>query len=387
MANIKKKQTRTVLKRSAAVAVSGKLSKKARVVYNLLLDRTRRAIKYDSTQSEFKAPVNEILSNAQIDNDSWSYAKNILKSIQSAYLEKDTLGVDGSGEWFMENLIVSSSIKDGMMKWGMSPNMLRLIRDTRNPEEHIHPYVLVDLVIQTNFDKHGLTLYELGLHWLPRKASKSRSGWLDLDTIRDLFNVNYPIYGKLNQEVLQKAIASVNDIANGSPFTVELDTKKVGKAICYVQFTLERRQIIEDGIIDIENPQEVIEGILLSAGLHPKTIEDLLQKMEESGKLSTFERKTIEISGRYLNKKGDEKVKLITAALNSELAQISLPFSTQEKATPHILPNEQQLDWSAKKCFADKGEECKFRQTGYAATSSCSRCFEIFKRLIPGSQD
>lgn len=385
MANIKKKQTRTVLKRSAAVAVSGKLSKKARVVYNLLLDRTRRAIKYDSTQSEFKAPVNEILALAQIDNDSWSYAKNLLKSIQSAYLEKDTLGVDGSGEWFMENLIVSSSIKDGMMKWGMSPNMLRLVRDTKNPEEHIHPYVLVDLVIQTNFDKHGLTLYELGLHWLPRKAPKSRSGWLDLDTVRDLFNVNYPIYGKLNQEVLQKAIISVNDIANGSPFTVKLDTKKVGKAISYVQFILERRQIIEDGIIDIENPKEVIEGLLLSAGLHFKTIEDLLRKMEETGKLSAFEKKTINIINRYLKKKGDEKVKLITASLNSELAQIGLPFAAQEKATPHVFPDEQQLELSAQKCFADNGKDCKFREAGYSSNSLCSKCFDLFKLPVPGS--
>lgn len=379
MATLKKKTSRTVLKRSSAVVVSGKLSKKAKIVYNILLDRTRRAIKFDPSKTEFSVSVNEVLSRAKIDNDSYSYAKNILKSVQKAYLEKDTLNIDGSGEWFMENLITSAGIKDGQMMWSMSPKMLRLIRDTKNPEDHIHPYIIVDLGLQTNFDKHGLTLYELGLHWLPTKALSGDSGWLELEKVRELFGVKYPSYGKLNQDVFQKALKSVNEEKNGSPFTVTIGTRKIRNAIKYVNFHIERRKIFADGIIDVETQEVDLVGKMMDGGLHLKTAENLYLQMEERGNLSYFATKIDAIIERYKNKLGVEKTKLVTGAINNELQQMPLPFGATEKATPTPFSKDDQLIMSANKCYADKGADCEVRKVGYSPNSMCNVCFGLYK--------
>lgn len=373
---IKSKQIKTVLKRSSAVVVSGKLSKKQKVMYNVILSHTRRALKLNPAEVSFSCPAPEFFNQVQIDKDSWVYAKKILKGIQSVYLEKDTLGLDGSGEWFMENLIISSKIKDGVVHWGMSNNMINLIRDSRD-QELIHPYVIVDLLIQHNFTKHGLTLYELGLHWLPRKANYGRSGWLELEQVRELFNVKYPSFAKLNQDVLQSALNSVNDPSSGSPFTVELQLKKVGKFVKYALFIIERKNSVDENIIEIENPSEFITGLLLTAGLHLKTIRLLVERIEKADRFVYFSEKISTIVDRYKNHKGADKVKAITGAINSELNQLPLPFEAKEKGVATRINNETDIESSAQECYANKGDDCVIRQRGLSNTNKCSRCFDL----------
>ena len=372
---IKSKLSKTVLKRSSAVVVSGKLSKKQKVMYNVILSHTRRALKRNPSEVYFSCSAPEFFNQVQIDKDSWVYAKKILKGIQSVYLEKDTLGLDGSGEWFMENLIISSKIKDGVVHWGMSNNMINLIRDSRE-SELIHPYVIVDLLIQHNFTKHGLTLYELGLHWLPKKANYGRSGWLDLDQIRELFNVKYPSFSKLNQDVLQNALNSVNDPSNGSPFAVELQLRRVKSAVKYALFTVERIKSVDANVIDIESPREFITDRLLAAGLHLKTIISLIEKIEKADRFGYFSDKIGTIVDRYKDRKSAEKVMVITGAINAELSQLSLPFEAKEKGVATRIVQNKDLEL-AQECFENKGDDCKIRLMGYTSTSMCSKCFDL----------
>lgn len=250
---------KSVIKRAAAVSLSGTLSNIARRSYNVML-----AHAYDELSPSnrvFRMSVKDFCAGLNIDSRNWPYIRQIVRELWQTTLEHDTLGIDGSGDWYGDNLLVAPRIKDGLIKWEYSEEMATLLKSVEETDEYgkaVVPYIIVNLLIHNNFTKHGLTLYELCLHWLPPKSRVGKSGFLSLTQVRTLFGSRYPQFGSLNREVLQKAIKNVNADKNKAPFTVKMASIKEGRSVCGVKFTVTRRDKV-DLAVDIQPRKSFVD--------------------------------------------------------------------------------------------------------------------------------
>lgn len=228
------KPRKTLVKKATAVSLSGTISNLARRAYNVLL-----AHAFDDLNEVgvFMMPAAEVFKALKIKSNNWDHLKLALKELKNTELEKDTLGIDGSGEWYADSLIIAPKIEGGVVRWEYSSSMRKLLRDKS-------AYIILNLQIHNNFTKHGLALYELALHWLPPGKRVGHSGLLSVADVRVLFGVgsSYPAFGQLNRAVLKNAIDSVNDINNKSEIFVEMETVKKQKTVVGVKFTVTRKK-------------------------------------------------------------------------------------------------------------------------------------------------
>lgn len=377
---------KNLVKKSAVIAVTGKLSEQGRKVYNALL---YHALPNMLTTEIHKISVQYLLSEIKglAKSNNYEHVKKILSDIMGTSITHDTLKVDMTGEWFHASLISYFSIKEGVLQWEYPSPIRHLlatgklkIGDGESAKEITIPYAIID---KTQFfeSRYAGALYELSLHWLPQKKNQGESPWKSLTELQILFggkegSLSYSKYYDLNRFVIKKATQEINK-KESLPFTVSTKTKKLGRSVAFIKFEIKRKKKVEtSNEIDIENPREFIKALLTINGLHAKTITKIIKTADKKNALIELAEKAHEVCERYAKKSPvKEKIKAITGGLNKHLeslAQMELPFDQPEKATPREINKQAIRDCINSKPF------CEIRRTKQARIELCYDCLDFF---------
>lgn len=376
---------KSIIKKSAVIAVNGNLSEVGRKVYNALLAFAQNSMIDTVThQVSLDDFIREVGFNKC---RNYSYLKETLTNIQTTLITHDNLGVDGTGLWLQSCLISSFSIKDGILSWEYPSSVRGLLATGKltigqgaDALEIVIPYAVIDRA-QEFKSKYSGILYEICLHWLPNKKNKAVSPWLSLEETKALFGgekkpLEYNEYYDLNRFVIKKATQEINK-KESLPFTISTKTKKLGRRVAFIKFEIKRKKKVEkSNEIDIENPREFIKALLTINGLHAKTIAKIIKTADKKNDLVELAEKAQEVCERYAKKSPvKEKIKAITGGLNKHLeslGQMGLPFDQPEKATPRKINKQAIRDCINSKPF------CEIRRTKQAHIGLCYDCLEFF---------
>lgn len=376
---------KTVVKKVAAVAVSGGLSQLSRKCYNTLL---AQALPSMLQASVHRIGVLELLECVGLQKTkNWGHLLEALDALQNTRIEHDTLKVDGTGAWFRANLVSEVAINGGVIEWEYSSKVRRLLATGKliiGDQTFVVPYIIVDLT-QDFKCKHAGALYELCLHWLPKNKNRAESPWFSIDELNTLFGgvkeLKYKSYPPMNRDIIEKAIVEIN-AKEDLPFSVTTETKNLGRKIGLARFLVTRKvKNNESGFVaDIENPTFSITAQLKMSGLHSKTISAFVTKAEQHDRISQFAEKVAEVCERYQNKSPlAEKIRAVTGGLKKELEKWGkaplLPGMSPEplKGTTKNVETDQ-----IRQCMRNKMGTCEQRKTGRATTSMCQDCIDLY---------
>jgi plasmid replication initiation protein len=376
---------KTVVKKVAAVAVSGGLSQLSRKCYNILLAEAMPSMKEAIIH---KIGALDLIERLGIKTRNWAHLTQALEALQNTKINHDTLKVDGTGAWFRANLVSEVAIVGGVIEWEYSSKIRNLLATGKlviGDQTIVIPYIIVDLT--QNFScKHAGALYEMCLHWLPKNKNYADSPWFSIDDLNTLFGgeseLKYTRYPDLNRDIISKAIKEINS-KEDLPFSVKSETKNLGRKIAFAKFKVTRKKhiIVEpDFVADIENPILSITAMLTVSGLHKKTISAFVKKSEQHDRLSELAEKVAEVCERYKSKSPlEEKIKAVTGTLNKHIEKWGkaplLPGMSPEplKGTTKTVDTDQ-----IRQCMKSKHGACETRKTGSARVAMCQDCIDLY---------
>lgn len=229
MARPRKKADNDVIKASAAIQISGKISLLQRRAWNVLL-----ANAYDElpTKDRHTIHVADLIRILEFNSDRDEYLKGALRALTSCNVEWDILDKDGEPEWGVAALLAGARITRGICTYTFEP-MLR--EKLHNPRI----YARLCLSLQNKFEsKYALTLWELCTDYLGSKRDYGETPWLDIDTFRDLMGIGaneYRAFRDVNKRVIIQAMAEINRI---SDFRVTVAYRHKGRKVTGLKFKM-----------------------------------------------------------------------------------------------------------------------------------------------------
>jgi hypothetical protein len=261
MAMPKKKAENDVIKASAAIQISGKITLLQRRAWNVLL-----ANAYDElpTKDRHTIHVVDLIRILEFNSDRDEYLKGALKALTSCNVEWDILDKDGEPDWGVAALLAGARITRGMCTYTFEP-MLR--EKLHNPRI----YARLCLSLQNKFEsKYSLTLWELCTDYLGSKRDYGETPWIEIDTFRDLMGIGeneYRAFRDVNKRIIIQAIAEINHI---SDFRVTVEYRHKGRKVMALKFKMRRVVMLLEPV----NVQDVLFPELDDTPLLVKELRD-----------------------------------------------------------------------------------------------------------------
>ncbi len=228
-------------KHVSAIHISGALSLVERKLVNILLLNAYHNLLPVRTHS---IPV-EVLMPAL----GWEESQNIenlrkaLATLASTPIEFDVMG-DINQKWSVTSIISFGDITGGICTYRYDEFIAKKLH---NPDI----YARINIAIQRLFSSgKALALYENCIRYI----NVGSTGWMDLQTIRKLLDVNQEYYNdfrQLHSKIIKKAVEEIN---NCSDIEVSYDLKRENKKVSSIKFSLKRRKLnltLENKEIDI----------------------------------------------------------------------------------------------------------------------------------------
>jgi Initiator Replication protein len=231
MARPNKKAENDVIKASAAIQISGKITLLQRRAWNVLL-----AHAYDElpTKDRHTIHVTDLIRRLEFNSDRDEYLKDALRALTSCNVEWDILDKDGEPDWGVAALLAGARITRGICTYTFEP-MLR--EKLHNPRI----YARLCLSLQNKFEsKYALTLWELCTDYLGSKRDYGETPWIEIDNFRELMGIDiheYRAFRDVNKRIIVQPLAEINRI---SDFRVTVEYRHKGRKVTALKFKMRR---------------------------------------------------------------------------------------------------------------------------------------------------
>src|SRR5688572_1182853 len=146
------RETKEVIKSSAAIHIQNNITLLQRRVWNVLL-----ANAYDELphEEEHRIRIQELMRIVEFDSKNEFYFKESLKALTTCPVEWNVLDKDGEEEWGVTTLLAQVVFRRGVCIYAYSPELRRRLYNPRM-------YARINLSMQNKFDsKHAQALWEL----------------------------------------------------------------------------------------------------------------------------------------------------------------------------------------------------------------------------------
>ena len=207
-------------------------------------------------------------------------------------------------------------------------------------------------------------MYELLKRWLT-----SGKWQVSLDELRLLLGVagKYPKWSELQRRIIDSSLQEINET---SDIRVKYLQIKRGRKVTGLEFQISEKP--DQFTVELETEQQELHKTLVGAGISPKTSLNLIEKANRLDKTSVLVNKVPSMV-ENATKKGANKAKYITGAINLELDQLGL-FEDEEQPQK-VMGHEESLEcWQSKK---KNDEQCPVRVRGEAGQrKKCKICLE-----------
>lgn len=241
-----------VIKHSAAIHISNKLSLLQRRAWNVLL---ANAFDDLNKKDQFTISLRELCDILAYDSNDIDYIKRILKDLVGTYVEWNILEKDKK-RWGVASLLAQAEIIDSTLVYGYAP----IIRERLyNPAM----YAKISLILQNKFSsKHTLALYELFVDYFNIKLGFGETPFIEIEKFRKLCGLKedeYKEFKELNKFVIKK---SINEINSNSDLLIKIEYKKELRKVVAVKFHIQKNPNSTINIEKIANAAQKIHKAL-----------------------------------------------------------------------------------------------------------------------------
>ncbi|MBF0230036.1 MAG: replication initiation protein [Desulfamplus sp.] len=308
-------QKKDVIKHSAAIQISNKISLLERRTWNVLL---ANAFDDMDKTDRYKISVRELAQILKYDSKDVQYLKNILYNLVDTTVEWNILEKDHK-EWGVFTLLSGVNIVNGYCLYRYDPVLREYLH---NPSM----YARISLSLQNQFgSKYALVLFELFADYFQIKRGYGETPWISLEHLRELMGVKeeeYKEFKSFKKRVIKEPIEEINAITDLSINLKDgILTKTEGRKIVALKFiihknknniidiqSIEKKQCTEQLCLplpefDIDN-QELLNILITEFSIPSALATQILKTKDEyqiNEKLNEI-RKQVELSGYILDK-------------------------------------------------------------------------------------
>jgi len=275
-----------VIKHSAAIQISNKLTLLQRRLYNILLGNAYAELPYADTHS---VDVDDICETLCYKSKNIQHLKTSFKGLMTTVVEWNILGKDGKEDWKASTLLADAGLTNGVFTYSYSPYLREKLY---NPEY----YAKISLSLQNDFKStHSLALYELLLDYYDHRKPISRSPYITISEFRELLGIApgmYKLFKVLKRDIINKALFEINEV---SDIEAEVIFKRVGRSIGKMQFIIKRnpknafqvkalpiakQHPLPESGLEIKN-QDLLKILVEDYGVALKSAVNLLETYDE----------------------------------------------------------------------------------------------------------
>jgi plasmid replication initiation protein len=285
------KNKKEVIKPSAAIQISNKITLLQRRCWNFLL-----ANAYDELPKKeiYEISIADLTNVLCFDSGNVEYLKKSLENILKCTVKWNILNKDGKEKWGLASLLSEVEIEDGLIRYAYSPTLREKLY---NPSM----YARINLSMQNRFDsKYTLALYELAVDYLIVKIGSGQTPYISIFKLRELLGFKkdqYMVFKSFNRDILKKAI---NEINKKSDLFVEMGYKRERRKVVSIKFIIKVQNNQKLLIKNIKNDEflKIFTTLQKKFLLSPSQAEIILEKYKD---LSILEILLIEIEQKYKN--------------------------------------------------------------------------------------
>ena len=215
-----------VLKPSATIAIEGAISAPARKLFNVLY-----AHAFDNIQAtKHVIALPTIMSAMDGTLANYERLRDHLGELAKTLLKWNILEKDGR-VWGVASLLSSAEIHEDL-------NELRYtLAQQLREEERIMPYAKISISKQNHINSnHALTLYEILTDYYSERYGKGETPWIPLALYQRLLGTAYTEWRDIQKRLIREPLGRLKDL----DFTVKAETKKRGRKVVAVKFTMKR---------------------------------------------------------------------------------------------------------------------------------------------------
>ena len=265
-----------LIKHSAAVSISNKITLLQRRCWNFLL-----ANAYDELldKETFTIDLKELMDALGFDSKNLDYLKESLEALVKNTVKWNVLGKDKAQEWGVAALLGEVKITKGMVIYSYVPTIRKSLY---NPSM----YAKINLLMQNRFDsKYSLALYELCVDYFISNLKRGETPFIYLDDLRLLLGVEktdfFSSFPELNRKILKKALKEINE---KSDLLVEIEKRKEGRRVAAIKFIIKsKKDAAKPSIEDVKEDEYLHYLTLLRKRflLGASQAEEILEKYSD----------------------------------------------------------------------------------------------------------
>lgn len=279
-----------VLKHTATVHITDKLTLDSRKAYSFLLKNAFRDLLSKEEHEISIAELNKAMGVSREDADfrhrNYEHIKKAIISLASTTLEMNTLNKDKRKVWSCMSLLSEVKIEHGVCTYSF-PKTIR--ESIKNP----NIYARLDLAVMREIkSKKTLILWEYLIDVLCK--GYSQTDWIEIEEIKKLYNIaekpSYNEFKAFKREIINVALKEINSLN----MDVKVEYKKLGRNVTHIKFIVEKANF-QQSLPFIENVgfkggvtvkrQKRFSSALISSleslGISDKSIQELEKRYEE----------------------------------------------------------------------------------------------------------
>ena len=312
-----------IKKHVGAVHTRGKLTLLQRKVANVLLLNAYNELE---TESRHHIRIRDLAAVAGFDSKDGVLLKESILSLMTIVIQWNALD-DDEGGWEASPFLAYAKVRKGICTYGYSPELREKLY---KPEI----YARINLSVQREFRSgYALALYENFVRF--RKIGST--GWIELDTWRDLLGVQegtYSAFKEFRRRVLNPAIKEVND---HSDILVTLEPpKREKRRIVALKFTIKNNSQLS---FDLENqPGTARYEVIVEDGKGETS--PLEKRLAEFGLETTAE----DIIGKYNEGRITENLDIIEAKISRGERIESIPAIARDAIEKDYRPKRTKIE-------------------------------------------
>lgn len=216
-----------LVKHSAAVQISNKISLTERRIWNVCLQHAYDQLPREETHA---IAVRELIGRTRLNTENFAYVKECFENLVGTHVRWNLLGKDDKEEWGVAALLADAVIRNGVIYYSFGPQLRQRLHNPRM-------FARIQLSIQSEFShKYALPLYELlvDYQWSSGVCEAPRMTIKDARKLLGVEEGSYKQFYDFRRYVLDRAVEEVND---KSDIHVEYDAQKTGRSYTHVKFT------------------------------------------------------------------------------------------------------------------------------------------------------
>jgi hypothetical protein len=224
------REGRTLIKHSASIQITNRISFLARRISNVLLAYARRM---PTETVAYEIQIIDLRREIEYNSKNIEHLKSAIKSLAGTVVEYNIFDKDRGNEWGVFALLSQVKIKDNKVLYWYPPDIRDLLMSP-------NVYAKLDLTVQNKFSsKHSIALWEYLTDALGAKRLEAEI-FLAMTDFRKLMSIDsreYTEFSDLSKRVINPAVAEINAY---SKISVTLNLRRKGRTVEALLFGVKR---------------------------------------------------------------------------------------------------------------------------------------------------